>query len=368
MAKKVKIGIVGCGNISDIYLSKAQTFDVLEVAACSDLIMERAEAKARKHGIPRAVPVDVLLADPEIQIVVNLTIPNAHAQVGLTALEAGKSVYNEKPLAIRREDGQKMLALAKKHGLRVGGAPDTFLGAGIQTCRKLIDDGLIGTPVAATAFMLCHGHESWHPDPEFYYKAGGGPMFDMGPYYLTALVNLIGPVRRVTGSARITFPERTITSQPKNGTVITVDTPTHLAGVLDFANGAIGTIITSFDAWAAELPRIEIYGSLGTLSVPDPNSFGGPVRLWRSSKKEWEEVPLTHGHAENSRSLGVADMATAIRSGRAHRANGDLTYHVLDIMHAIHDASREGKHILLESTCERPAALPVGLPENRLDE
>jgi predicted dehydrogenase len=368
MDKKVKIGVVGCGNISDIYLSKAQTFDVLEVAACSDLVMERAEAKANKHGIARAVPVDVLLADPEIEIVVNLTIPIAHAMVALAALEAGKSVYNEKPLAIHRSDAQKMLALAKKRGLRVGGAPDTFLGAGMQTCRKLIDDGAIGIPVAATAFMLCHGHESWHPDPEFYYKIGGGPLFDMGPYYLTALVNLLGPVRRVTGSARITFPERTITSLPKNGTTITVDTPTHLAGVLDFANGAIGTIVTSFDVWSAEVPRIEIYGSEGSLSVPDPNGFGGPVRVWRASKHEWEEVNLTHGHAENSRSLGVADMATALRSGRPHRASGELTYHVLDIMHAILDASREGKHIELQSTCDRPAALPVDLPDYLLDD
>jgi predicted dehydrogenase len=367
MTDKVKIGVVGCGNISDIYLSKAQTFDILEVAACSDLIMERAAAKAVKHGIQRAVPVDVLLADPEIEIVVNLTIPNAHATVALAALEAGKSVYNEKPLAIRREDGQKMLALAKKRGLRVGGAPDTFLGAGIQTCRKLIDDGAIGVPVAATAFMLCHGHESWHPDPEFYYKVGGGPMFDMGPYYLTALVSLLGPVRRITGSARVTYPTRTITSQPKHGTVINVDTPTHLAGVLDFANGAIGTLVTSFDVWSANVPCIEIYGSEGTLSVPDPNSFGGPVRLWRASKREWEVVPLTHGHAENSRSLGVADMATAMRAGRPHRASGELTYHVLDIMHAFLDASRLGKHVELESTCERPAALPTGLPENLLD-
>ena len=168
-----------------------------------------------------------LLADPEIEIVLNLTIPKAHAEIAQRAVEAGKSAYNEKPLTITREDGRKLLATAKANGVRVGGAPDTFMGAGIQTCRKLIDDGAIGQPVAATAFMVCHGHESWHPDPEFYYKVGGGPMFDMGPYYLTALVNLLGPVKRVTGSARITFPERTITSQPKNGTVITVRSEEH---------------------------------------------------------------------------------------------------------------------------------------------
>ena len=367
MSPTVKIGVIGCGNISPIYLKNAKRFQVLDIVACADLIRERAESRAAEFGVPRACTVAELLADPEIQIVINLTIPNAHAEVGLAVLEAGKSVYNEKPLAVSREDGRRMLEIAKQKGLLVGGAPDTFLGAGIQTCRKLIDDGWIGEPIAATASMTNHGHESWHPDPEFYYKAGGGPMFDMGPYYLTALVNLVGPVRRVTGSTRITFPERTITSQPKHGTKIQVDVPTNVVGVLDFQNGSIGTIITTFDVWGAQLPRIEIYGSEGSLSVPDPNTFGGPVRVLRAGSREWNDVPLTYGYAENSRGLGVADMASALCSGRPHRANGDLTYHVLDIMHAIHDASRLGKHIELESTCERPASLPLGLPEGAVD-
>ncbi|MDI6828220.1 MAG: Gfo/Idh/MocA family oxidoreductase, partial [Armatimonadota bacterium] len=304
----VKVGIVGCGNICGIYFQNAKMLEAIEVRACADIIPERAKAKADEFGC-KAMSVEELLADPEIEIVLNLTIPNAHASIAIAALEAGKSVYNEKPLAITREDGRKMLDLAKSKGLLVGCAPDTFMGGGIQTCRKLIDDGWIGQPVATTAFMVCHGHEGWHPDPEFYYKAGGGPMFDMGPYYLTALVNLIGPVRRVTGSARITFPERIIGSEPKRGTVIKVDVPTHVAGVMDFANGAVGTIITSFDVWAANLPRIEIYGTEGSLSVPDPNTFGGPVRIRRAGDKEWADVPLSHGYAENSRGLGVADMA-----------------------------------------------------------
>ena len=275
----VKVGVIGCGNISGIYLRNAKVLKGLEVVAAADLVRERAEARAAEYGVPRARSVRALLADPEIRIVLNLTIPKAHASVALAALRAGKSVYNEKPLAIRLEDARRMLKLAKARRLRVGGAPDTFMGAGGQTCRKLIDDGVIGRPVAATAFMMCHGHEGWHPAPDFYYQPGGGPMFDMGPYYLTALVNLMGPVRRVTGSARITFPIRTITSQPLHGTKITVRTPTHIVGVMDFASGAVGTIITSFDVWAAQLPRIEVYGSAGTLSVPDPNTFGGPVRL-----------------------------------------------------------------------------------------
>jgi len=367
--EKVKVGIVGCGNISDIYLKNCtQTFDILEVVACADLIMERAQAKAEQYNVPKACTVEELLADPEIEIVLNLTIPKAHAEVCLAALEAGKNVYVEKPLAVTREDGQKILQIAKEKGLLVGGAPDTFLGGGLQTCRKIIDDGWIGEPVAATAFMMCHGHESWHPDPEFYYKVGGGPMFDMGPYYLTALVSLMGPIKRVTGSAQITFPERVITSQPKYGTRISVDVPTHVAGILDFETGAVGTIITSFDVWAAQLPRIEIYGSLGTLSVPDPNTFGGPVFIKKAGDNEWKEMPLSHGYTENSRGIGVADMAYALRTGRTHRANGELTYHILDVMHAFDDASKEGKHIMMNSTCQRPVALPLGLNKGQLDE
>jgi predicted dehydrogenase len=366
--EKIKVGVIGCGNISSIYLEVAQTFDIMEIVAVADLITERSQAQAAKYHIPRVYTDDELWADPEIKIVINLTTPDAHAEVALGSVQAGKSVYNEKPLTITREDACKLQEIAQAKGVRVGGAPDTFLGGGLQTCRKLIDDGWIGQPVAATAFMLCHGHESWHPAPEFYYKVGGGPMFDMGPYYLTALVSLMGPVQRVTGSARITFPERTITSQPLYGKKIEVEVPTHVAGVLDFASGAIATIVTSFDVWSAEVPRIEIYGTHGSLSVPDPNTFGGPVRVRRAGASEWSEIPLTHGYAKNSRSVGVADMAYGLRSGRPHRASGEMAYHVLDIMHAIHDASRNGSHINLASTCQRPAALPVGLVDGKLDE
>ncbi len=368
MVEKVKIGIVGCGNISRIYLEQARTFDILEVKAVADADMARARAKAEQHNVPCVYTVDQMMADPEIEIIVNLTPPGAHAEIGLRALEAGKSVYNEKPLAVFREDGRRMLKLAAERSLRVGCAPDTFLGAGLQTCRKLIDEGAIGVPVAATAFMLGHGPERWHPDPEFFYKVGGGPMFDMGPYYLTALVSLLGPVQRVTGATRISFAEREIGSEPKRGTKIVVETPTHVTGLLDFADGPVGTIITSFDVWKSSLPRIEIYGSEGTLSVPDPNTFGGPVVLWKPDAAQGEEIPLLPLRAKNSRSLGVADMAHALRSGRPHRASGEMAYHVLDIMHTIHDASREGRHIYMESTCVRPAPLPVGLPESVLDD
>lgn len=363
----VKIGIIGCGNISGIYFKAGKTFQILDIAACADLDLSRAKAKAEEHGVPKACTVEELLADPEIRIVVNLTIPNAHYSVCKAALEAGKHVHVEKPLSITREEGKELLDIAKAKNLRVGAAPDTFLGGGIQTCRKLIDDGEIGEPIGAAAFMLCHGHESWHPDPEFYYKVGGGPMFDMGPYYLTALISLMGPLKSVMGSTRITFPERTITSQPKHGTVVKVDVPTHVTGLMNFASGAIGTITTSFDVWASQLPNIEIYGTEGSMSVPDPNGFGGPVKVRRQGESAWREVPLTHGYAENSRGIGVADMAYAIQSGRPHRASGALAYHVLETMHGFHDSSEEAKLYVMQSTVERPAPLPVGLPGDALD-
>ncbi|MCU0487196.1 MAG: Gfo/Idh/MocA family oxidoreductase, partial [Anaerolineales bacterium] len=253
-----------------------------------------------------------------------------------------------------------MLHLAADKGLRVGCAPDTFLGAGLQTCRKLIDEGAIGDPVGATAFMMRHGPEDWHPSPEFFYQAGGGPLFDVGPYYLTALVSLLGPVQGVSGLARITFPERVIGSLPKRGQKIHVEVPTHVNALLEFASGITGTFITSFDVWHSDLPWIEIYGSQGTLSVPDPNTFGGPVVLRKPHAAAAETIPLLPLREHNSRSLGVADMAAAMREGRPHRANGELAYHVLDIMHTIHRASQERRHLALESTCTRPAPLEPG--------
>jgi predicted dehydrogenase len=363
-----KIGIVGCGNISHIYFEAGAKFHILDIVACADLIPERAQTRAQMHAVPRGCSTEELLADPEIEIVVNLTTPDAHAEVGLAAVEAGKSVYNEKPLTIQRDDSARLLQLAREKNVRVGCAPDTFLGAGLQTCRQVIDQGLIGQPIAATAFMMNHGHEDWHPAPEFYYQVGGGPMFDMGPYYLTALVSLLGPVSRVTGSTQASFAERTITSEPKHGQTIEVEVDTHVTGLLDFACGAVGTIITSFDVWAHELPFIEIYGTKGSLSLPNPNTFGGTVRLRRSKDTKWEQVPLKRAYAENSRGLGVADMAYALRSGRPHRASGEMAYHVLDIMHAIHDASEQGIHIPIESSCRRPAPMVADLPPFVLDD
>jgi predicted dehydrogenase len=363
---KTRVGIIGCGNISGAYLGAGKQFEILDIVACADLDMDRARAKAAEFGVPRVCTVDELLADPGISIVANLTIPRAHAPVALQTLEAGKHAYCEKPFAVRRDEGQQVVDLAAARGLRVGCAPDTFLGGGIQTCRKLIDDGAIGEPIAVSANMMCHGHESWHPDPAFYYQPGGGPMFDMGPYYLTALVNLLGPVHSVSGAAKITFPERLITSEPLNGTHIKVEVPTHITGILNFASGVTGTITTSFDVWAARLPIIEIYGTEGTLAVPDPNGFGGPVILARPY--EWQDQPLTHGYTDQCRSIGVADMAYALQSGRPHRASGELAFHVLDIMQSLHESSDQGKRLDLRTTCAQPAPLPLGLQPGTLDD
>jgi len=302
------------------------------------------------------------VTNPDVHLVDIGTPNNQHKEMTLAALEAGKHVYTEKPLAVSREDGRRMLEVAAERGLLIGCAPDTFLGGGLQTCRRVMDEGIIGEPVAATAVMMTHGPEDWHPNPDFIYQPGAGPMFDMGPYYLTALVTLLGPVRRVTGSARVTFPERQVTSQPLAGTTITVNTPTHVAGVMDFEGGAVGTLVTSFDVWAEEHSRIDIYGTEGTLSVPDPNTFGGPVRVWRSGGDAWTDVPLTHPYTENSRGLGLADMAQALRSGRRHRATGELGGHVLDVIHAFLDSSEGGRHVEVASTFDRPEPLPAGSP------
>lgn len=362
-----KIGIVGCGAISGVYLEASRMFSVLDIVACADMLPERAVSQAEKFEIPKVCTVEELLADPQIEIVLNLTVPKAHFPIAHAALKAGKSVYNEKPLGVTRKEGRSLVLGAALKQLRLGCAPDTFLGAGLQTCRKVIDDDLIGTPVAATAFMMYHGPENFHPDPAFFYQTGGGPMFDMGPYYLTALVNMLGPVQSVTGSAKTSFSWRTVVTGPKAGTRIPVEIPTHVVGMLDFRSGATATLTTSFDVWAANTPIMEIYGSEGTLSVPDPNCFGGPVKIRCKGEDEWREIPLVNGYTEQSRSIGLADMATAMKSGRPHRASADVAYHVLDIMHGIHDSAREGRRVDLESNCDRPEPLPLGVMPGELD-
>jgi predicted dehydrogenase len=361
----LNVGIIGTGNIAPAYIRGCAPFDVIKVTACADIFEERAQAFAAENGLS-AYSVDDLLARDDIDIVVNLTLPLAHAEVSLQIIEAGKHAYSEKPLAVTRADGESVIRAAKAAGVRMGCAPDTFLGGGGQTARKAIDDGVIGAPVAATATWLSHGHESWHPNAGFYYLEGGGPMLDMGPYYITALINLMGPVARVSGAARMTFPERIATSEALMGQRLPVEVNTHVAGTLEFASGAIASVIMSFDVWGNHLPLIEIHGESGSLSVPDPNRFDGEVSTVKGGTSEWVDIPLTHS-ANIGRGAGVADMAYAIQSGRPHRASGDLAFHALDVMLALEESSEQGRHIEIESKLEQPLAVPAGLQDGELD-
>ncbi|HWA87191.1 MAG TPA: Gfo/Idh/MocA family oxidoreductase [Opitutus sp.] len=366
MPQTINLGLIGCGKISDAYFAGCARYDFIRIAACADLDVARARAKAAEHRL-RGCSVEELLADPTIDLVINLTIPQAHAGVNLAALRAGKHVYTEKPFALDSRDGAAVLALARGKNLLVGCAPDTFLGGGLQTARHAIDAGAIGRPVSALAFMLCRGHETWHPSPQFYYQRGGGPMFDMGPYYITALVNFLGPVARVCGSAQSAFAERTITSQPLAGAKIPVETPTHVTGVMDFASGATATIVTSFDTYPITLPRLAVFGTDGTLEAPDPNRFDGSVLVRHGGDEKFAEYPHTHT-TDRGRGSGVADMARSIlRRDRPHRASGELAQHVLEVMEAFEKSSVSGRHVQIASTCARPAALPPGLSANEID-
>ncbi|WP_068616850.1 Gfo/Idh/MocA family protein [Paenibacillus tuaregi] len=347
---KLKAGIIGCGNISPAYLTYLSRSPYVHIAACADIVLDKAKERAAQYGVENVYTVGEMLASPEIDLIINLTIPASHGPVSLQALEAGKHVYVEKPLCLDLPEARSILALAAQKGLRVGAAPDTFLGAGMETARNAIHQGAIGSPIAATAFMVGSGPELWHPNPEFFYTAGGGPMFDMGPYYLTALVNLLGPIRRISGSAGIQISPRRIHTGEHAGDEIPVHVPTHYSGTLDFAGGAIGTLVTSFDIpGGSQLPRMEIYGSAGTLHLPDPNYFGGEVKLRKPGNEEWETLPALFECGGNERGRGVEDMARAIQAGTLHRANGLQAYHVLEAMHAFERSSREGRHIELES-------------------
>ncbi len=382
--KMTRIGVIGCGNISDIYFQNISRFNNIEVTAIADMLPERAEEKAKTYG-GRAMSVDELLNCPEVDVVLNLTIPAAHYEIDMKALGAGKHVYSEKPLATRLEDGKEIIELAKSKGLFVGCAPDTFMGARPQTMKKMIDEGWIGRPIAATAFMVCPGHECWHPNPEFYYKFGAGPLFDMGPYYFASLVAMLGPAKRICGFATKGYEKRMITSEPLAGQMIDVDVPTHVAGTIEFEKGAVATVIMSFDVWDHNLPCLEIYGTEGTISMTDPDPLAGPdifhgTTMFRRKnesdwtgypyslpRKEertpWARIPSCYDYDENSRALGLADMARAIKNGGKYRANGDFAYHVLEIMHGFYQAAETGRYYEMTSTCEISDMMPMNRPE-----
>jgi len=360
----LRIGVVGCGNISKAYFTKAKELAAIQIVACADLDSIRAQAAAGEHGVPKVCAVDELIASDDVDLVLNLTIPAAHADIAHRAIAAGKHTYAEKPLALSVADGRAILDAAKAKGVRVGCAPDTFLGTSHQACRRLIDEGRIGRPVAVVGTMTTPGHESWHPDPAFYYQPGGGPMLDMGPYYLTAMVNLLGPIERVSGEATIAINPRTIGSQPKKGQTIEVQTPDHIVGTMRFVSGVTGTIFTSFACQAGGHDRknpITVYGTEGVLKVPDPNGFNGPVFIKSTGMDDFEQVEVEEAYP-NGRSLGLADIACALRDGTPHRASGELAQSVLEAMLGFIESSQTGKHVSI-NTAVQPAPLPVELIE-----
>ncbi|UJW77283.1 Gfo/Idh/MocA family protein [Rhizobium sp. SL42] len=363
--EKVGIGVIGCGNISSAYLKAMASFPILDVRGIADLNRDLANQRAAEFNLT-ARSVDELLSDPAIEIIVNLTIPKAHVAVAMQVLDAGKHTYSEKPLGINFTEGQTLAAAAKAKGLRIGAAPDTFLGGSHQTARALVDSGALGIPVGGTATFMCPGHERWHPNPDFYYETGGGPMLDMGPYYITDLVNLLGPVSQVAGFAIAPRKERLITSEPRKGEHIPVHVATHVAGVMAFESGAIIQIGMSFDVAGHKHVPLELYGTEGTLIVPDPNHFGGQVEFLKKGGT-FEPQETTQPYADgNYRSIGVADMAHAIRSNRPHRANGDLALHVLEVMEAFQRAAESSTTIKINTKTERPAPLSESLSDGRL--
>lgn len=363
----MKVGILGCGHVSDQYFEGIARSDLLEIVACGDLDLARAEDKAAQHRVRSCTP-EQLINDPEVELVVNLTPPRAHADASLAAIKAGKHVWSEKPLASTLERAREVVAAAESAGVRLGCAPDTFLGGSIQTAIKLVLDGWIGQPVSGVAFVSEPGYEHFHPAVHSFYEPGGGPALDLGPYYVTALVAMLGPVARVTSLARATFPERIAHVGPRRGERIPVQVPTHVTGALEFASGALVSVLMSWDVWATNLPYLEVYGTAGSLSVANPDEFAGLPRLRRVGSEElqqpppppgrvpWSEVPLVQP-GDVGRGIGIAELAEAIRDGRPHRASGELAYHVLEVLTALERSARDGRHVDVASRPVTPEPL-----------
>jgi predicted dehydrogenase len=353
----MKIGIVGCGVISKHYVENSSAFDAFELVACADLDPAFAEALAADTGL-EAVSVDELIADPALDAVLNLTPPAAHVPVTMAALAAGKHVYTEKPLATQAADAAALVAEAERRGLLLGCAPDIFLGGAYQAARGLIDEGAIGEPVAVSAAMLVGGADAWHPSPEQFFQDGAGPLLDMGPYYLSVIVALLGPISRVAGFAKTLTPERSIAVGPRAGGRFSPTTPTHVSAALELESGATANLVASFEATDRYVCDLEIHGREGVLALPDPNSFEGPLRI-RRNRGEWEELPYSSRGAREARGIGLNDLAEAVAEGRAPRASGLLAAHVVDVARSVLAAAAEGRTIDVTSRAERPEPLPV---------
>jgi predicted dehydrogenase len=353
----LRIGVVGAGKISAQYSATIARLPELTVTAVADLDPVRAGLLADRHPGARATSPQEMYAADDVDVVLNLTTPAHHAELALAALAAGKHVYGEKPLAATTAGGHAIVEAAAAAGLRAACAPDTVLGTGVQTARAALDAGAIGTAHAATAFMTTPGHERWHPDPEFYYQAGGGPLLDMGPYYLTALVHLLGPVRRVIGMSSRPRDDRTIGDGPRAGTSFPVGIDTHVTGILEHEGGALTTLMMSFDTWATRLPPIEVYGSSGSLAVPDPNYFGGEVRLFTAGSGAWSVLEPAAGYVDAGRGVGLLDLHDALAGGRPHRAAAEVALHVLDVIESIGSSAVTGRATPIGTTCTRPERL-----------
>lgn len=362
-----RIGIIGCGNISPVYAKTLSEFPWIEIAAFADGIPERAKQFAERYG-GVALELTDMLSDDSIDAVVNLTPAHAHTSVSRICLEAGKPVFSEKPLGTNFEGGRTLVELAGERDLRLGCAPDTFLGAGLQAARAAIDRGLIGEPIAANGFMLGSGPEWWHPNPEGFYGPGAGPLFDMGPYYLTTLVHLLGPAQSISGSAKIGVVDRVMHSKGRVGEVVQATTPTHVSSMIEFVSGASATLVTSFDVKATRFRNIEVYGEEGTLSLPDPNTFGGPLKVRNIIADDWREIPLAIPNVPQQRGIGLADMLSASSANRPHRASAELALHVLELMSSTLRSSDEGRRIDLTTTCQRPEPMRFDLPAHTFDE
>jgi predicted dehydrogenase len=358
MGEPHRIGIVGLGYISRVYIDTLARHPDVRITAVADLDATRAATAAAGLEHAEARAVDRLLSSPDVDAVLNLTIPSAHVAVDLAAIENGKSVYSEKPLAVTFDDASRVMAAAAAAGVAVGCAPDTVLGTGTQTARAAIDAGRIGRPTAATATMVTAGHERWHPDPDFYYRPGGGPLLDMGPYYVTSLVHLLGPVRAVMGAGSRLRGERVIGSGPRAGERIGVAVDSHVTGVLVHAGGALSTITTSFDGVATRAAPIEVHGESGSLSVPDPNQFGGDPLLFELGGSGWRPLAPSAGYVDGARGVGLLDFLTA-SDDRPARAGGDVALHVLEVMTSLLRSADEGRRIELTTTVTRPS--PVAL-------
>ena len=354
------VGVLGCGVISDRYFEAGDVFEAFEVVSCADIDQARAEQKAEEFDITAASSTDAMFEDDDVDIIVNLTPPAVHAETSIAAIEAGNHVYTEKPLAASTQEAAELLDVAEEHGVRVGSAPDTMLGRGLQTVRHALDDGIIGDPISATAFFTSPGHEAWHPHASIFYRHGGGPLFDMGPYYLTALTSVLGPAERVAGSTGKAYERRSL----GDGETVDVEVPTHESGVVDFECGATATLLFTFDVGASSIaPQngFEIHGTDGTLLAPDPNFFDGPVRVKTDDEEEWSEIQLLEGPAGQQRGLGVADLAKAVTSDWDHRTSGTRAYHVLEILEGIRTSSEDSTFVDPSTDPPRPPLLPESI-------